>query len=211
MFAFPGGELTAAYAAAPQEFKTAFLAALEGAAPWKPLPALQPAEAQQEKHKGEQAQEKKAEEPEPPSARPLRTGEPLARSERILDRLAEDLQRGGFAGDVRSAKAVFLSVVSRLLDLPVSVALKGPSAGGKSYLLKTVLSYFPESEYHAVSSLSPTALAYMTVPLSHRMLVIAEKDGTQAAGVEYLLRTLLSEGRIVYEVAVNSGGGWETQ
>ena len=211
VFAFPGGDLSAAYAAAPQGFQAAFLAALEGTAPWEPLPAVQSAQAQREEQRGEQAQKKMSEAPEPQSALPLRSEEPLAHSERILDRFAEDLQRGGFAGDVRSAKAVFLSVVSRFLDLPVSVALKGPSAGGKSYLLKTVLAHFPQSEYHAVSSLSPKALAYMTQPLSHRMLVIAEQDGAQAKGVEYLLRTLLSEGRIVYEVPVNSGGVCATQ
>jgi hypothetical protein len=86
------------------------------------------------------------------------------------------------------------------------MALKGPSAGGKSYLLEAVLAYFPARNYLKVSSLSPKALAYLHEPLIHRMLVVAEYDGMANKETEYLVRTLLSEGRIAYAVPTHVDG-----
>jgi hypothetical protein len=50
----------------------------------------------------------------------------------ILERFARDLARSGVAGESRVAKLLYLAVTSRLLGRPVSVAVKGPSSGGKS-------------------------------------------------------------------------------
>ena len=135
----------------------------------------------------------------------------MERSPRILDAFAQDLRQTGFAGDLHSAQLLYLSLVSRLLDRPVSVALKGPSAGGKSYLLKSVLAYFPPDAYHEVSCLTSKALAYLAEPLAHRMLIVAEAEGAQGRGVEYQLRTLLSEGQLINEAPVNRDGRWVTE
>ena len=48
----------------------------------------------------------------------------LAREPRILDRLIKDLRKGGLVGEDRTAKLVFLAVVSRSLDRPLSIILK---------------------------------------------------------------------------------------
>lgn len=47
------------------------------------------------------------------------------------------------AGEARTAKLLYLALTSRLLEKPVSVAVKGPSSGGKTYLVERVLDYFP--------------------------------------------------------------------
>ena len=52
------------------------------------------------------------------------------------------------------AKLLYLAVTSRLLERPVSVAVKGPSSGGKCYLTEHILRYFPESSYHALTAMS---------------------------------------------------------
>jgi hypothetical protein len=75
------------------------------------------------------------------------------------------------------SKLLYLALTSRPLDRPVSIALKGPSSGGKSYLLERVLSFVPESPYYALSAMSERALAYSEEPLSHRFLVIYEVPG----------------------------------
>ena len=46
----------------------------------------------------------------------------------------------------------------------MSVAVKGPSSGGKSYLTGSVLRFFPEDAYHALTAMSERTLAYSEEP-----------------------------------------------
>lgn len=116
----------------------------------------------------------------------------------ILDRFVESLSRRGVAGEERLCKIVYLALVSRHLKRPVSVAVKGPSSGGKSFTIEQVLSYHPPISYFALSAMSDRALAYMQEPLSHRYLVIYEAAGMAGDTATYLIRSLLSEGCIRY-------------
>ena len=118
----------------------------------------------------------------------------LAREGRILDRFAEMLERSGVAGESRVLKFLYLALTSRLLKKPVSVAVKGPSSGGKSYLTERVLRFFPESAYHALTAMSERTLAYSEEPIRHRFLVIYEAEGMASDFATYLMRSLLSEG-----------------
>ncbi len=122
----------------------------------------------------------------------------LAEDRNILDAFAGDLARTGFAGEERAAKLLYLAVTSRILDHPVSVAVKGPSSAGKSHLVQQVLKFFPDSAYYALTGMSERALAYSQEPLVHRFLVIYEAAGLQGELASYLLRSLLTEGRLRY-------------
>jgi hypothetical protein len=93
----------------------------------------------------------------------------LAKAPNILERFAADLAQSGVAGEVRTAKLLYLAVTSRLLEKPVSIALKGPSSGGKSYLTEQVLRFFPKSAFYSLTAMSEKALAYSEEPLSHRI------------------------------------------
>jgi hypothetical protein len=86
----------------------------------------------------------------------------LANQSSILDCFAETLQSCGVAGESRTAKLIYLAMTSRFLDRPVSVAVKGPSSGGKSYITEQVLAFFPQSAFYALSAMSERALAYST-------------------------------------------------
>ncbi len=131
----------------------------------------------------------------------------LARQPGILDRFATDLATHGVAGERRSAKVLYLVVNARHLDRLVSAAVKGPSAAGKSYLAERVLAFFPDSAYYALSAMSERALAYSDEPLSHRVLVIYEAAGLNGDFASYLLRSLLSEGRVRYETVEKTAEG----
>jgi hypothetical protein len=131
----------------------------------------------------------------------------LAREERILDRFAKTLERSGVAGETRVLKLLYLALTSRLLDKPVSIAVKGPSSGGKSYLTERVLHYFPESTYHALTAMSERTLAYSEEPIKHRFLVIYEAEGMSGDFATYLIRSLLSEGRVRYETVEKTRDG----
>jgi hypothetical protein len=125
----------------------------------------------------------------------------------ILDRFAEDLSRSGVVGESRLAKLLYLAVTSRLLERPVSVAMKGPSSGGKSYLTERVLGFFPNEAYYALTAMSEHALAYGDEPLSHRFLVLYEAAGMNSDFQTYLIRSLLSEGRVRYETVEKTSEG----
>jgi len=122
----------------------------------------------------------------------------LMKARSILDEFAALCARLGLVGEERNARLLYLALVSRLLEHPVSVAVKGPSSGGKSFTVETVLKCFPPDAYYAMSSMSERALAYDEEPLAHRFLVIYEADGLGGDLGTYLLRSLLSEACLRY-------------
>ena len=125
----------------------------------------------------------------------------------ILERFAQDLSRAGVVGESRLAKLLYLAVTSRFLERPVSVAMKGPSSGGKSYLTEQVLGFFPDEAYYALTAMSEHALAYGDEPLSNRFLVLYEAAGMDSDLATYFVRSLLSEGRLRYETVEKTSEG----
>jgi hypothetical protein len=93
-------------------------------------------------------------------------GSGLAGKAKILDEFAVELSRVGVVGERRAAKLIYLAVTSRLLDRPVSVAVKGPSSGGKSFVVESTLKFFPPGAFYALTAMSDRALAYSSEPLS---------------------------------------------
>ncbi|UCF81698.1 MAG: hypothetical protein JSV08_04600 [Acidobacteriota bacterium] len=133
--------------------------------------------------------------------------EALAREPNILERFAEAVTQAGLVGETRAAKLLYLACTSRFLERPVSVVVKGPSGGGKSFLVQKVLSFFPQSASYVLSSMSDKTLAFSKEPLSHRMLVLYEAVGLGQDWTSYFVRTLLSEGHVRYEFVDKSKGG----
>ncbi len=129
----------------------------------------------------------------------------------ILSEFSKLCQAQGLVGEERTAKLLYLAVTSRLLDRPVSVAVKGPSSGGKSFTVETVLKAFPPSAYYALTAMSEHALAYMEEPLEHRMLVLYEAAGLNSDIATYLIRSLLSEGHIRYETVEKTSDGLKSR
>jgi len=134
--------------------------------------------------------------------------ETLARSEDILERFYETLRASGVAGERRTAMILYLALTSRRLDRPVSVAVKGPSSGGKRYLVECVLQYFPDSAYYALTSMREKVLAHSEEPIKHRFLVLYEAAGMNGEFATYLIRSLLSEGKLRYETMRKTPEGW---
>jgi hypothetical protein len=124
----------------------------------------------------------------------------LASEPRILARFGADVRRAGLVGEDRAAKLLYLVLTSRLLDRPISAVIKAPSAAGKSYLVDTVLRFFPGSAFYTVTGMSEKALVYSEESLEHRVIVIFEAAGMAGDGfAPYFLRSLLSEGHLRYE------------
>ncbi len=177
---------SALHLADPGRFKERFEVALEDAKPWI---ELERAEAEAASREAWERCRELAQEPD------------------VLGRFAADLARSGVAGESRIAKLLYIAVTSRLLERPVSVALKGPSSGGKSYLVERVLSFFPKSAYYALTAMSDRTLAYSEEPIKHRFLVIYETAGMSGEFATYLMRSLLSEGCVRYETVEKTNEG----
>ncbi len=130
----------------------------------------------------------------------------LAERPDILEVFAADLLRAGVTGERENGKLLYLALTSRVLDKIVSAAVKGPSSGGKSYLVKSVVNFFPATAVYQFTSFSEKTLFYTEEPLSHRVLILAEAAGG-GEYQEYTIRTLLSEGRLEYEFVEKTAEG----
>jgi hypothetical protein len=186
LVSLPVKDPSALYLESPEEFTRRWQVACLGAMPW---PAVE-AEATAEKRS--EAWEK---------------GGDLAQKANVLDEFADELSRIGVVGERRAAKLIYLAVTSRLLDRPVSVAVKGPSSGGKSFVVESTLKFFPPEAFYSLTAMSDRALAYSSEPLRHRHLVIYEAAGMASDFATYLIRSLLSEGRLRYETVEKTKDG----
>jgi hypothetical protein len=182
----PTKDPSAMHIADPAGFKRAWQVVLLGSIPWTVLETAERAEERSE------AWELCAD---------------LARSKDILAEFDRALSTVGLVGERRTAKLIYLAVTSRLLDRPVSVAVKGPSSGGKSFTVESVIEFFPAEAFYALTAMSDRALAYSTEPLKHRFLVIYEAAGMSSDFATYLIRSLLSEGRLRYETVEKTRDG----
>ena len=135
----------------------------------------------------------------------------LPQEPRILDRLGEVLHQMGLVGEERAAKLLYLALTSRVFERPVSVAVKGVSSGGKSFTVETVLRLFPDAAFYELTAMSERALAYDEEPLAHRHLIIFEAAGMEGDFASYLLRTLLSEGKLAYVTVEKTKGGMQAR
>ena len=131
----------------------------------------------------------------------------LAKEPRILDVFEGELDGVGVVGERRLCKLIYLAVTGRFLDRFPSLAIKGPSASGKSWTIDRVLDFFPEEAYYLLTAMSERALAYGNEPLSHRFLVLFEAAGLESDFASYLVRSLLSEGCVRYETVEKGKDG----
>ncbi len=131
----------------------------------------------------------------------------LAMQPRILDRLPDALAARAVVGEAKAAQLVYLALVTRFDDRPVSVAVKGPSSGGKSWLTQAVVDLFPPSAVFVLTGMSEHVLAYLDEPMSHRFLVLFEAAGLYGDLATYLVRSLVSEGCIRYATVEKTKDG----
>ena len=84
-------------------------------------------------------------------------GSELAKEPEILRCLSEDLESAGLAGENNTALIIFLAATSRLFPSPLSVAVKGPSSGGKTYTVQSALRFLPPEAFLRQTSASERA------------------------------------------------------
>jgi len=137
----------------------------------------------------------------------------LASLPNILDVFIVLINKLNLVGEDTAAKIVFLELISRFLRKPVNSILKGTSAGGKSFIVTQTLKLFREYiDYHLFSAMSDKAIINSDKDFRHKFLVIVEWQGMASDMLSYLIRTLMSEGRIKYEKSVPlEDGRWGSE
>ncbi len=127
----------------------------------------------------------------------------------LMYRAGEAIGQLGVVGEQRNRLIVLLAGLTRELDDPVSVIIKGPSSSGKSNLLKTALQLFPPEQVLERASLSAKAPVHAEKSPAGKILYLQEYRGGKDA--QLLLRLLQSEGRITHEYASVIGKSRGTQ
>src|SRR5262249_34146625 len=123
----------------------------------------------------------------------------LLKDPALLFNVLSTAKQSGIVGEEKNLLTLYLVMTSRLLPQPLSAATKGESSAGKSALDETIRRFFRKDEaYYFWSAISSKTLFYTEKDFKHKMLVIAEANGSEAAS--YTIRTLLSENRLTYEV-----------
>lgn len=138
----------------------------------------------------------------------LEKASPLFKSD-VLDEVAKICRELGVVGEERNIKLLFLSLTSRITDKPISIVIKAASSAGKSFILKQVLKFFPQSAYYAISSMSEKALFYSKESFKHRFLIFYEEAGIASDFVDYIVRSLLSEGHIKHITVEKTESGMQ--
>lgn len=136
----------------------------------------------------------------------------LAESKNIIVEFLKEIKTLGLVGEKKNAAILYLTMVSRLLDKPVSVAVKGQSSAGKSNLVDLVLSFFPTGSHYTSTAVSETALIHEEESLEHKILVVHELAGVgdKDSKALYFLRQLMSGGSITYRVVQETQKGGHT-
>ncbi|MBD0328367.1 MAG: hypothetical protein ICV68_18270, partial [Pyrinomonadaceae bacterium] len=124
----------------------------------------------------------------------------IAKSYDILNTFRSELNAAGIVGVDREVQLLFMAGCSRLLDRPISIAIKGPSSAGKSHVMENALiKPLPDHAVKFFTSMSERALIYSQEDYRHTMIAIAEQSGVNSPFLDYIIRTLLSESRLEYE------------
>lgn len=183
-------DASALYLADPANFAQRMQSALDGATPWEVYAANE--------------RRAQAERAAPGCA-------DLIGCPDIIAKVVQVVRALGMVGEDRAACILFLALTSRLLQRPISVVVKGPSSGGKSFTVETMLKLFPPSCYLLFTATSEKALLYFEESLTHRMVIIYEAAGVQSETASYVTRTLLSEGRIDYATVDKTKDGMKSR
>lgn len=130
----------------------------------------------------------------------------LAQEPSITEVFAEAVGYLGVVGEEDTAILLYLAITSRLLARPVSVAIKGLSSSGKSWTADRTLEFFPPEAFIKFTSVSKKLIIHSKDSYKHRTLVFYEVHGLAENSEDedstaYYVRTLLSEGKLIYEYA----------
>ena len=141
----------------------------------------------------------------------------IAESPTLLEEMEKLVRDLGMVGESASIRGSYIVASSRLCRRgALCLARRGAAAGGKNYLILKTLMLIPDDAVVHISSGSPMSLIYYgdgnENALAHKVLyipeaaVLAERNGVESP-LTFMLRTLISEGRLDHLVTVPQSSG----
>ena len=144
--------------------------------------------------------------PVEPTAAEKRAAMKLLKDPQLIDRIIEDFDACGLAGEQTNKIVCYLACVSRSLDNPLALLIQSGSAAGKTTLMDAALSLMPEEEQIRYSAMTGQSLYYMGEQnMKHKILAISEEEGVAQAS--YALKLLQSDGKLTIAAVGKSNNG----
>jgi DNA primase len=100
----------------------------------------------------------------------------------LIQRLCDAFHRLGLVGEDTDSLLIYLAGVSRKLERPLSILVQSDAASGKSKLLDTVLSLFPEEECVRCSARQARS-DLEQAHIGHKILALRAEPGSDAAAI----------------------------
>lgn len=136
------------------------------------------------------------------------TGAKVLQAEDQLALLRDDLRTLGYAGPTEAAELVHLAFVSRCMERPINVGVRGTSSAGKTFTVEQVAKFHPQDSIHFLTGMSAKALAYTKRKTKHAYLVVSEAKAMSRSGVgRAILHGIAWGNRIEYDTVVNTPDG----
>ena len=129
----------------------------------------------------------------------------LAQAPDLIDRMVQQVQAMGVVNERLLIVLTYIAATSRVLEHPVNLLAKGASSSGKSFTTTRTLELIDPDFVNFLTSSSALSLVYDDRPLAHTVLALYEANQLQSdenSMFSMLVRTLLSEGRIVHQTTV---------
>jgi hypothetical protein len=133
----------------------------------------------------------------------------LLQSPHCFNKFLCTVKKAGLVGEESNALLLLVVVVSRLLDHPLSVFVKGHSSAGKNWLVSRVLRLLPKDAIAEITSASEKAWNYSGSDFRHKVVYLQERN--EEAGSVHPIRLLISEGKLVRMVSSWANGALVTK
>jgi hypothetical protein len=138
----------------------------------------------------------------------------LLRDPDLIDRITDDIELQGVAGETMLATTLYIVYTSRKLTRPSSARVRGPTTSGKSHVIDSVATLMPPEAVIRATQMTPQALYHMRPgSLRHRLILAGERsrdDRDAAADATRALREMISSGRLSKLMPMKVGQGLET-
>ena len=136
--------------------------------------------------------------------------EEMLRDKGLVEKVIQDIQAQGVAGEDDLVMVLYLVGVSRLLPRPLSARIHGPSSSGKSYLIDKTAELFPPETTIAATTMTPQALYHMWPgELKNRWARGGERsrvENDEKAEATKALREMQASGKLSKLMPVKVGG-----
>jgi hypothetical protein len=133
----------------------------------------------------------------------------LAQAPDLIDRVVAKIQSMGVVNERELITLTYVAATSRILKKPLNILTKGASSGGKSFTTLHTLELIGPDYVTQLTSSSALSLVYDARPIAHKVIFLfeatqlqGEKQTERDSMFAMMVRTLMSEGRIIHQTTV---------